>query len=133
MSRAPVVLKFFLSQTLMLLQNAAKASNSLGYWSSNLWAAELDIYYSNVYGKISFNCSFKYFAQCIDYSFNKFLSFFILMFSSNIFKTICKLKFCTLKLICPEPCSFLDNLPYLFNYKIGFSPLLNDPIYLNQS
>ena len=54
MSRASVVLKFFLSQTPMLLQNAAKGWNSLGHRRSNLWATELGIYYSNVYGKISF-------------------------------------------------------------------------------
>ena len=63
MSRVSVVLKFFLSQIPMLHQNAAKGWNSLGYRPSNLWAAELGIYYSNVYGKISFG-SFKYFSQC---------------------------------------------------------------------
>ena len=34
-----------------LLQN----DESLGHWRSNLWVAELGIYYSNVYGKISFD------------------------------------------------------------------------------
>ena len=48
------MLKFLLSQTLMLLQNAAKGWNSLGHWHMNLWATELGINYSNVYGKISF-------------------------------------------------------------------------------
>ena len=38
----------------MLLQSAAKGQNSLGQWRSDLWAAELSMYYSNVYGKISF-------------------------------------------------------------------------------
>ena len=38
----------------MLLQNAATGRNSLGHWRSKYWAAELGIYYSNVYGKISF-------------------------------------------------------------------------------
>ena len=42
MSRVSVVLKFFLSQTAMLLQNAAKGWNSLGG------------HYNNVYEKISF-------------------------------------------------------------------------------
>ena len=54
MSRAAAVLKFFLSQTLMLLQNAAKGWNSRSHWQSDLWAAEQGMYYSNVYGKISF-------------------------------------------------------------------------------
>ena len=39
----------------MLLQNAAKGWNSLGHLQSNLWATELNIHYSNVYGKISFD------------------------------------------------------------------------------
>ena len=38
----------------MLLQNAAKEWKSLGHWRSDLWAAELGMYYSNVYGKILF-------------------------------------------------------------------------------
>ena len=38
----------------MLLEIAAKGWNSLGHWLLNLWAAELGIYYSNVYVKISF-------------------------------------------------------------------------------
>ena len=54
MSSASDVLKFFLSQTTMALQNVAKGQNSLGQWQSSLWAAELGIDYSNVYGKISF-------------------------------------------------------------------------------
>ena len=54
MSRAQVVLKFFLSQTSMLLQNAAKETNSLGQRRSHSWAAELGICHSNVYGKTSF-------------------------------------------------------------------------------
>ena len=54
MSRASAVLKFLLSQTSVLLQNAAKGWNSLGHWRSNLRAAELGMFYSNVYGKISF-------------------------------------------------------------------------------
>ena len=40
-SRTSVVLKLFLPQTSMLLQNVAKGWNSLGHWRSNLWAAEL--------------------------------------------------------------------------------------------
>ena len=51
MSMASVVLKL-LSQTAMLLENAAKGWNSLG--QSDLWAAALGMYYSNVCGKISF-------------------------------------------------------------------------------
>ena len=43
-----------MSQTSVLLQNAAKGWNSLGHWYLDLWAAELGIYYSNAYGKISF-------------------------------------------------------------------------------
>ena len=54
MSRTSVALILFLPQTSMLLQNAAKGWNSLGRWRLNLWAAELGIYYSNVYGKIIF-------------------------------------------------------------------------------
>ena len=54
MIRASVILKFFLSKTSMLLQNAVKGWNSLCHRRSNLWAAELGICYSNVYGKISF-------------------------------------------------------------------------------
>ena len=54
MCRASVVLKFFLSITSMFLQNAEKGWNSLGHRRSNLWAAQLGIYYSKVYGKISF-------------------------------------------------------------------------------
>ena len=53
MSRASAVLKF-LSKNSMLLQNVAKGWNVLGHWCSNLWAAKLGIYHSNVYGKISF-------------------------------------------------------------------------------
>ena len=47
-------IEVFLSQTLMILQNAARGWNSLGHWRLNLWAAEWGIYYSNVYRKISF-------------------------------------------------------------------------------
>ena len=54
MSREVVVLKFFLSKTSMLLQNAAKRWNSLGHWQLDLWAAERGMYYSNVHGKKSF-------------------------------------------------------------------------------
>ena len=43
-----------MSQTLTLLQNAAKELEFLGHWQSNLWAIEMGIYYSNVYGEISF-------------------------------------------------------------------------------
>ena len=49
-----MVLKFFLSQTSMLLQYAVKGWNSLCHRRSNLWAAELGIYYSNVYRKMPF-------------------------------------------------------------------------------
>ena len=35
-------------------QNAEKEFNSLGNWRLNCWAAELGMYYSNVYGKLSF-------------------------------------------------------------------------------
>ena len=51
---ASAVWKFFLLQTSMLLQNAAKGWNSLGHLQWTLWAAAPGIYYSNVYGKISF-------------------------------------------------------------------------------
>ena len=51
MSRTVVVLKFFLSQTSMLLQNAEKGRNTGNRF---LCAGELGMYYSNVYGKISF-------------------------------------------------------------------------------
>ena len=48
-----VVLKFLLSQT-STIKNVAKGWNSLGHLRSNSWANEHGIYYSNVYGKISF-------------------------------------------------------------------------------
>ena len=49
-----MVLKFFSSQNSMLLQYAVKGWNSLGHRRSILWAAELGIYYSNFYEKITF-------------------------------------------------------------------------------
>ena len=51
-SRASVVLKFFLIQTSVLLQMLQKDGTVLPL--ANLGAAELGSYYSNVYGKISF-------------------------------------------------------------------------------
>ena len=55
MSSASDVLKLILLvSTSMLLQNAAKRMGSLGHRRSDLWAADLGIYCSNVYGKISF-------------------------------------------------------------------------------
>ena len=56
MSRVSVLLKFLFSKTSMLLQNAAKEWNSFGHRRSKLWAAELGLYNSYVYGKISFAC-----------------------------------------------------------------------------
>ena len=54
MSKASVILIFFLSQTSMIFQYAANGWNSLDHRRLNLWEAELGIHYSNVYGKILF-------------------------------------------------------------------------------
>ena len=79
MIRTSAVLKFFLPQTSVLLQNAAKGWNSLGHLHLNLWAAELGIHYSplNILASV-LQCREEMRDRCMICDFTSFSTIFVL-------------------------------------------------------